>query len=207
MPVRPSSTAPKTQKRISARQRTAYHEAGHAVLSAAINDAPHYVSILEQEGSLGRAAYWMHGRPELLVQVHLAGYAAEEILTGKRTKDTEKRLGWACLSVGRSSPGLAEGHEGTDEHRAIGELLKMGITTETEKLRQEIDRFIEIAKESLVSVWPSVEAVAKALLKHGEIDRDEFLNVIVDDIYTRVFKVQVKHGIMQTPAAGTSTAP
>lgn len=177
------------------------------MLSAAINDAPHYVSILEQEGSLGRAAYWMHGRPELLVQVHLAGYAAEEILTGKRTKDTEKRLGWACLSVGRSSPGLAEGHEGTDEHRAIGELLKMGITTETEKLRQEIDRFIEIAKESLVSVWPSVEAVAKALLKHGEIDRDEFLNVIVDDIYTRVFKVQVKHGIMQTPAAGTSTAP
>lgn len=193
------STRSSPTKRISARQRTAYHEAGHAVLSAAINDAPHYVSILEQEGSLGRAAYWMHGRPELLVQVHLAGYAAEEILTGKRTKDTEKRLGWACLSVGRSIPGLAEGHEGTDEHRAIGELLKMGIPGETEKLRQEIDRFLGIAKESLVSVWPSVEAVAKALLKHGEIDRDEFLNLIADDIYTRVFKVQVKHGMMKSP--------
>ncbi len=119
----------------------------------------------------------MHGRPELLVQVHLAGYAAEGILAGKRSKDAERRIGLACISVGHSIPELSEGHEGTDEHRAIGELVKMGIAIESETLRLEIDRYLGIAKESLVAVWPSVTAVAKALVKHGEIDREEFLVV------------------------------
>jgi hypothetical protein len=43
----------------NARIPTAYHEAGHAVLSAAINDGPERVSIRGREGTLGRSAQKM----------------------------------------------------------------------------------------------------------------------------------------------------
>jgi hypothetical protein len=71
-----------TRKPIDERTRTAYHEAGHAVLSAAINDTPHHVSIRADRGTLGRSAQGMAVRPTSLAQVYLAGFAAEHLLTG-----------------------------------------------------------------------------------------------------------------------------
>jgi hypothetical protein len=50
------------------RARTAFHEAGHAVLSAAINDRPERVTIRGRDGTLGRSAQKMTVRPTSLAR-------------------------------------------------------------------------------------------------------------------------------------------
>lgn len=107
-------------KRIDLRTRTAYHEAGHAVLSAAINDAPHIVSIRPHGDTLGRTGQKMFARPQVLVQVHLAGVAAEHILIGSRPQDSSMRLGFAMIAAVESSAILiGDTIEGSDEHKAV----------------------------------------------------------------------------------------
>ena len=93
------------------RTRTAYHEAGHAVLSAAINDRPRHVSIREAHGTLGRSGQLMFARVTSLVQVYLAGFAAEHILTKRRPRqyelETEIGISGAPLSGFRISESSA----------------------------------------------------------------------------------------------------
>ena len=55
MPARKLMTSPLGRKGVSPRTRTAYHEAGHAVLRAAINDKPTHVSIRAAHGTLARS--------------------------------------------------------------------------------------------------------------------------------------------------------
>src|SRR4051812_46881742 len=65
-----------------------------------------------------------------------------------------------------------------------------------EVVRSEVDRFYVAAHDSLKAVWPSVEAVAKALLKHEELDREGLSEAMgATDIYTPVFGVQAAHGL------------
>lgn len=66
---------------VSSRTRTAHHEAGHAVLSAAINDMPLHASIRAAHRTLGRTAQRMFARPTSLAQLYLAGFAAEHLRT------------------------------------------------------------------------------------------------------------------------------
>ena len=91
-------TVPPRPKRITERTRTAYHEAGHAVLSAAINDTPELVSIREEHATLGRTRQRMFARPTLLVQVHLAGFAAEHLHTGRRSRQLDQEVGFAIVA-------------------------------------------------------------------------------------------------------------
>ena len=51
----------------------AFHEAGHSVLSAAINAALLLVGILDNGVSLGPTRYPIKGKPVSLIQVHLRG--------------------------------------------------------------------------------------------------------------------------------------
>lgn len=70
--------APNAKKRVTTRTRTAYHEAGHAVLASAIGDRPHVVSIRADGARLGVTKYKHDAaRPTSAVQVHLGGYAME----------------------------------------------------------------------------------------------------------------------------------
>src|ERR1700677_271282 len=80
------SASTKRPRPVDPRRRTAYHEAGHAVLSAAINDRPEHVSIRGHDGTLGRTTQKMLVRPTSLAQVYLAGFAAEHLLTGRRPR-------------------------------------------------------------------------------------------------------------------------
>lgn len=189
---------PVNPRSVSKRARIAHHEAGHAVLSAAINDAPHLVSIRDAKGSLGRARYRMEVRPERLIQVHLAGFAAEEILKGRRSRQLFGfEMGASITAL--TEPALAslgEGLETCDQYLAVREVLKMGDAATPQEIRAEIERFYNVAMESLRAVWQVVVAVAKALLRHTEIDRDGFHDAVGDhDIYTPVFVVQDAHGL------------
>lgn len=188
-------TTPK-RRSVSKRTRIAHHEAGHAVLSASISDAPRLVSILVKAGSLGRARYQMLARPQVLIQIHLAGFAAEHILKGARPKQFVTGLG-VCTTALVHKLHDSRGMVGSDEQLAIEEALKMGTAVDEDALKASVTRFYEISRESIISVWPAVRGVAKVLLKHGELDRDGFFEAIGSfDIYKPVRAVQQAHGLV-----------
>ena len=172
------------------------------MLSAPINDKPHHVSIRAAHGTLGRTGQKMFARPTSLAQVYLAGFAAEHLLTGRRPRQYNIETGLAILA--HTDPTLTstfEGIEAWDGYGAVLHLLKTGVRPAEEDLRQEVDRFFEITRASVAAVWPSVKALAKALLVHDEFDREGLDEVIGDaDIYLPVFAVQRAHGLLPTSA-------
>jgi len=183
---------------IPKRQKAAHHEAGHAVLSAAINDAPYLVSIRRDGTKLGRACYRFEARPQRLIQVHLAGFAAEELLSGRRSRRLRgPELGISITMA--TTPSLAHLQpmvEGRDQFLAVQEILKMGVEPRSEIIRTEFDRFYEIAKASVQSVWPAVAAVARALLKESELASNAFFTALGGhDIYGPVLAVQDTYGL------------
>jgi hypothetical protein len=77
-----------------------------------------------------------------------------------------------------------------------------------EELRQEVDRFYEIARASVSVVWPSVKALAEAVLVHEEVDRDGLDEALGDgDIYSPVFAVQQAHGLLTASAVASPFQP
>jgi hypothetical protein len=182
------------RKNIPKRTQIAYHEAGHAVLSASINDAPHLVSIVKTGRSLGRARYKTIGAPPpILVQVHLAGYAAEHLLSSRRPPAFVQGLSM-CSNPSLSA--FADLLSGSDEALAVEQVLAMGCSNDAAAINRDVDRFYVVARESVASVWQAVQAVAKALLKHNEIDREGFFDAIADlEIYSPVVAVQTAHGL------------
>lgn len=184
--------------------RIAHHEAGHAVLSAAINDAPDLVSIRPNGVSRGRTRYRMEGRPERRVQVHLAGFAAEELLKGKRSSQLAgPELGFSVLAaIDPRHASLAAGLEGYDQYLAVQEVLTMGCARTSDAIRADVERFYIAARDSLAAVWPTVQALAKALLQHEELDRKGMFAAIGrSDIYGPVFAVQEAHGLRARPGS------
>jgi hypothetical protein len=182
------------------RNRTAHHEAGHAVLSAAINDRPERVSIRGQDGTLGRSAQKTFVRPTSLAQVYLAGFAAEHLLTRRRPRCLDIEVGLGVLAhLDRDIVEKIEGVDATDGHGAVHQVLRTGVRVVEDEIRAEVERLYEITRESLRAVWPAVKAVAQVLLAVEELDRDGFDAAIGDaDIFTPVFAVQRAHGLMPT---------
>ena len=192
----------KPRKRTDPRTLLAYHEAGHALLSAAINDAPHQVSILGDATTQGRTTQRMIARPSSLAQVYLAGFAAENILTGRRPRQFDQEVGFSILS--RSDQALLDAFVGADQrdgHRAVGEVLRFVHARSDGEILEEIDRLYDAARESNASLWPAVERVAGALVECETLDRDGLFEAIDGyDIYGPVFAVQAKHGLLvRTP--------
>jgi hypothetical protein len=166
------------------------------VLSAALNDEPHHVSIREDHGTLGRSAQKMSARPSSLAQVFLAGFAAEHILAGRRPRQYEIETGLAILA--QRSPRLTSGFDGieaSDGYGAVGQVLRSRNRPIEEELRRDVDRLYEVSRESIASVWPAVKRLANALLLHDELDRAGIESAIGDtDIYLPVLAVQRAHG-------------
>jgi hypothetical protein len=71
-----------------------------------------------------------------------------------------------------------------------------------DEIRREVDRFYEIAWESLTAAWSSVRAVAEALLDHEALDRDGFAAAIGDvDLHGTVRPLQRARGLITRVAA------
>jgi hypothetical protein len=187
-------------RRVTKRTRIAHHEAGHAVLSAAIADAPHLVSIRIASDSLGRARYRLEGCLEKRVQIHLAGFAAEDLVCGRRSRQfvgSDLSLSIAALTQPANSF-LAEGLETCDQYLAVRDIVLMGVARSDKAIREGIERFYSVARDSLAAVWPQVASVARALLRHTEIDYAAFRAALGSgDIYSPVFLVQHEHGLME----------
>ncbi len=189
---------------VDAHTRLAFHEAGHAVLSAAMNDTPSVVSIRPQGNTLGHSGQKMLARPSVLVQIHVAGFAAEHLLTRRRSRQFDQEVGFAILS--RDDPALRQAFEGSDErdgYRAVHEVLRIAALRNDDEIKREVERFYDAARESLASVWPVVRGVARALLKHEELDRDGVFDAIgAADIHRPVFAVQEAHGLRERAVPG-----
>lgn len=190
--------AARKSKTVDARTRTAYHESGHAVLSAAINDTPRHVSIKPNGDTLGRSGARMSARSTSLVQIHLAGFAAEHVLTSRRPRQLEQEVGFALIS--RSDEDLRRAFAGSEHHdgyRAVQEVLRMGTYEDDEAIKREVDRFYEIARESLSAVWPAVKAMVIALLEHEELEREDVEKVLEPlELFAPVLRVQQAHGLL-----------
>ena len=195
---------PKSRSTFDLTSRTAHHEAGHAVLSAAINDCPERVSIRGRDGTLGRSTQKMFVRPTSLAQVFLAGFAAEHLLTGRRPRSFDIEVGLGVLAhLDHGLVAKIEGVDATDGYGAVHQVLRSGIREVEDEIRAEVERLYEITRESVRSVWPSVKAVAAALLEQEELNRDGLDRALGDaDIFAPVFAVQRAHGLL--PGAGPS---
>ena len=193
------SVSRRSRDAVDARTRLAFHEAGHAVLSAAINDAPRVVSIRPLGNTLGRSGQRMLARPSVLVQLHVAGFAAEHLLTRRRPRQFDQELGFAILS--RDDPELRLAFEGSHErdgYRAVREVLRMAALHTDDEIRREVEWFYDVARASLAAVWSAVRGVANALLEHEELDRDGVFDAIGgSDVYGAVLRVQESHGLRE----------
>ena len=151
-------------------------EAGHAVLAAAIANPPDRITIKADEHTLGRSGARMSSR---------VPRPASRCSSRGSPPSTCSRVAVPGSSIGRSvsrilarlDPELGEDFEAfelRDGHRAVEEVLRMETYDDDDKVRRELDRFYDIARASLGVVWPSVEAVAKALLVREVLDRAAF---------------------------------
>jgi hypothetical protein len=196
---------------VDARTRTAYHEAGHAVLSAAIGNPPEHLTIRADGRTLGRSVAPMSDGPTARVQVHLAGFGAEHLLTGRRPRQLDQEIGFSL--VARRDPGMGAayaGSESRDGHRAVEEVLRIGTYHDDQAVRREVDRFYQVARGSLSAVWSSVKAVASVLLRDEAMDRRGFDEALGDaDLHATVFAVQCEYGLLRSagikPSLGAKT--
>jgi hypothetical protein len=146
----------------------------------------------------------MLARPSVLAQIHVAGFAAEHLLTGRRPRQFDQELGFAILS--RDDPELRRAFEGSDErdgYRAVHEVLRIAALRTDTEIRREVERLYDAAQKSLAAVWTSVRGVAYALLKHEVVDHDGVFEAIGgNDIYGQVLRVQEAHGLRISSAPG-----
>lgn len=177
---------------------------GHAVLATAIANKPQLVTIEANGDTLGRARAYPSTRVTSRVQVYLAGFAAEHILTKRRSPQLAREIRFAL--VARTEPGLREaftGFETRDGDRAVEEVHRTVVGASDDEIEREVERYYEAARQSLSAVWRYVDSVATALLSKTALDRDALDEALGDgDIYAPVFAVQRKHALMSPLEVG-----
>lgn len=185
------------ERRVCARALVAYHEAGHAVLGAALGDGPGHVSILADDTTLGHTRQHMVGPPPCLAQICLAGFAAEHRLTGRYPRQLEREVGFAILSLEDQQLRAAFSEAShRDGHRAVQEVRRTALLRSRAEVQTEVARHYSAALASLSSIWPAVERVAEALLSRTQLDREQLFETIGGfDIYAPVLAVQRAQGL------------
>jgi cell division protease FtsH len=188
-PERRSHLLTKKQKEL-----TAYHEAGHALVSSVLEfaDPVHKISII----SRGRAAGYtlklpfedkkMQSRRQFLDDIAgtLGGYAAEELVFGDVTTGPSNDLA-VITALARdmvSRFGMSEklGPIAFGERQMGNELYSEAVAG---KIDEEVARIIEDAraraKKVLESHRPALDSIAKALVEKETIEREEFEKLLV----------------------------
>lgn len=162
-----------------------------------IHQTPVHVSIRITDDKLGRCVQRKLATPERRALVYLAGLAAEHVATGRRPGRYEREVQLGILA--HTDPSLVETFEGVqtcDAYGAVRALLACGVRPVPEELRVEVDRLYETTRESIVAVWPSVKAIAGALLAREELDEDSIESLLGGhDLSTPVLAIQRAHGL------------
>ena len=176
------------------RRRTAYHEAGHAVVGMLTEgaDPVRKISIIPRGMSLGvtfsapEGDRFNYQRRELLakIKVALGGRAAEEIVYEEPTtgaeSDIQQLTEIARQMVGRWGMSNAVGPLAVIPSDGRGPFLPGAseVSQDTQKLVDgEVRRIVEEAHEEVVGLLrenrPKLDSLAEALLEHETLDEDE----------------------------------
>ncbi|MBK7830707.1 ATP-dependent zinc metalloprotease FtsH [Nannocystis sp.] len=177
------------------RERTAYHEAGHALLALLVagSDPVHRVSIVPRGMALG-ATYQMpsddrssHGEDYLRARITgaLGGRAAEQLIYGVVTTGAENDLQqvteiarrmvlrWGMSAklgpisfVAAADEGLPPAFQHQPYSEATSELIDSEVRRIVEECHAEADRL-------LAEHRPKLESLARALLEHESLDEQE----------------------------------
>ncbi|MFA6554679.1 MAG: ATP-dependent zinc metalloprotease FtsH [Candidatus Paceibacterota bacterium] len=181
---------------------TAYHEAGHAIISSVLPyaDPVHKISII----SRGRAAGYtlklpfeerkLQSRKEFLddIAVSLGGYVAETMVFGDLTTGASNDL-QVATALARDMVtlyGMSDKIGPVALESAQGKVLfGMGVSDReySERVSSEIDSEVsrimreahEIAKKCLVENKKAFEAIAKRLVETETIEREEYETILV----------------------------
>ncbi|KKT12333.1 MAG: ATP-dependent zinc metalloprotease FtsH [candidate division WWE3 bacterium GW2011_GWB2_43_22] len=187
----------KTLQTEEERKMTAYHEAGHALVSAFVKDMdPVYrVSIIARGASLGHTSFpperdrynETKTRLSSIISTMLGGRAAEEIVFGELTVGASDDIGkatgiarkmvaeWGMSSLGPVSYDIGGGQfwlaRGIEEGNKVSEEMAAKIDAEVEKL---IHSAYTHAKEIIEANKEKLDKVAAKLLEKETIDGEEF---------------------------------
>jgi len=181
---------------------TAYHEAGHAIISSILPhaDPVHKISII----SRGRAAGYtlklpfeerrLQSRKQFLddIAVSLGGYAAETMVFGDLTTGASNDL-QVATALARDMVtryGMSEKIGPIALESAQGRVLfGMGVSDHeySDKVAADIDSEVsrimtearEVAKKTLVDNKKAFEAIAKRLIETETIEREEYEKILV----------------------------
>jgi cell division protease FtsH len=175
------------------RRRTAYHEAGHAIVGMLTEgaDPVRKISIIPREASLGvtfsapEADRYSYQEQELLakIKVALGGRAADEVVYGGPTTGAESDI-QQLTEIARHMVGR------WGMSRAVGPLAVLpdgrgpflsGTTEISENTQQLIDdeirRIVDEAHDEVVVLLRNnrskLDSLAQALLEHETLDEDE----------------------------------
>jgi cell division protease FtsH len=176
------------------RERTAYHEAGHALVGmlTAGADPVRKVSIIPRGQALGvtlstpEADKYGYERSELLgrIRVMLGGRAAEKVIYGETTtgaeSDIQQLTRIARSMVGRWGMSDAIGAVAVSPSESAGPLLPG--TSETSEhtqrlIDEEVRKIVDEAEQQTIALLERerdrLESLARALLEHETLDQDE----------------------------------
>jgi len=196
-PERKSHVLSKREKEI-----TAYHEAGHALVSSVLPyaDPVHKISII----SRGRAAGYtlklpfedkrMHARREFLDDIAstLGGYVAEELVFGDITTGPSndlqvltalarnmvtkfgmsKKMGPVALEGEAGRAMFGPGLEGRDYSEKVGAEVDA-------EVKRIIDEAHERAEQILTENRGALDAIARKLVEVETLERDEFEKILI----------------------------
>jgi peptidase M41-like protein len=176
----------------SIRVATAYHEAGHVVMSIHLDYAPQSVSILpDVRGALGEITFpddpeseirYLDTSPkrqrylEERVMRALAGTVAHDLKFPSRRQDAGDQYDY------KRARELIEGFvTSTEHHTAYVKMLKI-------KTRDHLKKY-----------WSSVEAVATALLEHDQLSGDVLREIVCTAIMSPVITPEASNPDSEFP--------
>jgi hypothetical protein len=143
-------------------ERTAYHEAGHAVASWVVGLEMDGASIDPQGSSLGRVSFTDMEHMEVYDDIlhrrlvsSFAGVKAVELCTGRPTDPDD--------------PNTNPGYQGSDWDEVMDLTLRLAGREESAQVALQ-EQAEEEAQRILRENWRTVEAVAEALLRNSSLD-------------------------------------
>jgi ATP-dependent Zn protease len=157
------------QSRLTALEKTAYHEAGHAVLTLALfgvgQGGVRHATIVpeEKKNTLGHTRHWTirNFRPDRELTPRTCGLVADGVVVLLAGLSAERRV------TGRRD------YVGAYSHHEKAADLAMRVCTSVEEVNAYL-KWLEIRTDNiLMHWWPSVEAVARALLERHTLDGEQ----------------------------------
>jgi cell division protease FtsH len=202
---------------------TAYHEAGHAIVSILTpdQDPVHKVTIVSRGRALGATLSlpekddYNHWRKKLLgrIAVCFGGRVAEEIVFGDVSagaqNDIEQASNLARVMVcelGMSAKVGPIKYTADDENpflgrefRIAGNVSERTLQLIDDEVKRIVDEQYESASRLLVDNRAKLDAVAKALLKHETLSGDEIAAVMRGDDLEEFRQAQLRQQAQMAP--------